>query len=222
MFFLRCTQTRNTLIQNSISRTSDHQSAQARTRNPRGCNGSHTHECKTGLPNSCQQTTRLVDGCLRKTAASSVRDLDSVSLERLWGTPEAVRGTCLASSWQKQGLPIFAQCTHPRSSGEFCRYHTTDKKRALGIWDPPGHNSLPQQKRSDALAEIPKRLRKNAGSAAGGGAAVRSRQVDVASVPMGEIDDDRMLLAMGISEGRGDGGASESSTRKRLRSVQDA
>ena len=40
---------------------------QARTRNASGCSGSLTNKSKPRLQNLCQQTTCLVDGCLRNT-----------------------------------------------------------------------------------------------------------------------------------------------------------
>lgn len=155
------------------------------------------------------------------TGGSLAADVDAESLERLWGLgiPGA---TCLARSWQKLGFPILVQCPHPRSSGEFCRYHTTEKKRALGIWDPPAHSSLPRQKRLDALAEIPKRLRKIAGSAVDKGGASGARAACVEPARVVDADDVRMLIAMGVSGEVGEGGGSlEMSAPKRLRVVQD-
>ena len=81
---------------------------------------------------------------------------------------------------------------------------------------------MPQQKRLDAPAEIPKRLRKIAGFAMGAGEAVGSRQAHVGSVRMAGVDDHRMLLVMGIAGGAEDGGPSERSALKRLRPSQDA
>jgi len=69
----------------------------------------------------------------------------------------APSNACLARMRQKQGLPMFVQCPHGRTSGDFCRFHTTVGKRAFGLWDPPSHGSLPDKKRQEALQELPRR-----------------------------------------------------------------
>ena len=73
-----------------------------------------------------------------------------------WGAflfdSSGVSGGCIA---RKRGTDpaqaVLVQCTGLRvSGGQFCKNHKAGQP--FGIWDPPGHESLPQRKRDDAIA----------------------------------------------------------------------
>ena len=84
------------------------------------------------------------------------------------------------------------------------------------------HNSLPPQKRLDALAEIPKRLGKMTGSTPSKGVSRRTVEADVESARLQDVDDARMLIALGVAGGSGDGVCGQTSARKRSRPEGDS
>ena len=68
-----------------------------------------------------------------------------------------VSGRCTARKWQTDPTkPVLVQCTQPSlSGGQYCSIHK--RRQPLGIWDPPGHASLPVQKREEAIRAAERR-----------------------------------------------------------------
>ena len=68
-----------------------------------------------------------------------------------------VSGRCTARKWQTDPTkPVLVQCTQPSlPGGQYCSIHK--RRQPLGIWDPPGHASLPVQKREEAIRAAERR-----------------------------------------------------------------
>ena len=67
---------------------------------------------------------------------------------------------CLARVFNgtRLDLPVFRQCGQGRKCGEYCGRHAVERQRPQGVWDPPGHISLPPSKLSEGQRAAQSRL----------------------------------------------------------------
>jgi len=84
--------------------------------------------------------------------------------EMLFDAALADATRCLARVFngRRLDLPVFRQCIGPRTSGDFCGRHNSEEKRPQGVWDPPGHASLPPAKLAVGQDSLRRRRRGSA------------------------------------------------------------
>ena len=97
-------------------------------------------------------------GSLARSAAPAQVPRVGSSDEMLFDVAGVDAARCSARIFQQRRLDkaVFEQCSEGRKYGEFCGKHKA--KRAQGVWDPPGHDSLPPAKLAEGRRAAQKRV----------------------------------------------------------------